>query len=356
MPNQVLKMLEGLKLYLNLKNCVFFLAVDRAVVEQSIKLSYKELPVDHIEYLDKIIQFPFPVPPTEHGSMLNFIEYMLPSDLKDSCTLLADGLGDNPRRVKRFINALMLNHQLALDRSIDDYDPIILTSLLLIQINEPAVYRRISQEPRLLIDLKSEQEDDSFGGKLAPEMLLRKALMKVDFPEPDQVKQYIFLTEIGGVAELAEEDSKRSKAGTDDRSTEVIELPPIGATTDYKLAGRHVLWVDDRGLSGTEAIELRLQRLGVHVTVVRNTETASRSISNRMPDLIISDVSRGADHEAGFIMAEHLRDAGLFGGPIYFYTGSMGFGRLQRAQKVGAQIFTEPGALLKEVTEKLSLM
>ena len=65
MPEQALKLLEALKLYLNLEGCVYFLGVDRQALEKSISHCYKGLDIKESEYLDKIVQLPFTVPPDE---------------------------------------------------------------------------------------------------------------------------------------------------------------------------------------------------------------------------------------------------------------------------------------------------
>jgi hypothetical protein len=55
-------------------------------------------------------------------------------------------------------------------------------------------------------------------------------------------------------------------------------------------------------------------------------------------------------------MAEHFKKAGLFNGPVFFYTGSLEFGRPKRASDLGAQLMTEPKALINEVIITLEMM
>ncbi|NIM50652.1 MAG: hypothetical protein GTN78_03615 [Gemmatimonadales bacterium] len=134
-----------------------------------------------------------------------------------------------------------------------------------------------------------------------------------------------------------------------------IDLEPVDATQLQVLKGRYILWVDDQGLVGTEGVERQFQQLGVHLTVVRNTEDAQSAIQQQKPDAVISDIGRGDDHDAGIRMAEGFRASGLFRGPYFFYAGDLGHGRIGRAAQIGAVIFTEPKALIAEVKETLQI-
>lgn len=97
MPEEALKLLEALKLYLNLEGCVYYLGVDREALQNSIKERYKELDIRAVDYLDKIIQLPFHIPPIEPKNMGGFVESLLPLELQSCKDLMVTGLGYNPR-------------------------------------------------------------------------------------------------------------------------------------------------------------------------------------------------------------------------------------------------------------------
>ena len=140
MPDEVLKLLEALKLYLNIEGCVYFLGVDRDTLEQSIKHRYKDVQIRGVDYLDKIVQLPFTVPLIEPQLMGSFVDSLLSEEVQSCRELLVEGLGDNPRQVKRFINTLALNHKLAMSQKMADYDPRVLALLLLIQLTAHRLY------------------------------------------------------------------------------------------------------------------------------------------------------------------------------------------------------------------------
>lgn len=74
-PDEAVSALEAVKLFLDLPSCVFVLGMNREVVERGILQRYPPIPnpenptgkpitrVDPLQYLDKIIQLPFTLPP-----------------------------------------------------------------------------------------------------------------------------------------------------------------------------------------------------------------------------------------------------------------------------------------------------
>ena len=128
-----------------------------------------------------------------------------------------------------------------------------------------------------------------------------------------------------------------------------IDLAPFDSGQNKPLQGRYVLWVDDSGQNGTEGIERELHNLGVGLSIVGDALTAERKIKEKKPDLIISDIARGDNYNAGFEMAEKFRENGLFMRPYIFYAGDTGHGRIGRASKIGAVMITERSPLLDEI-------
>ena len=185
MPETVLKVLESLKLYLNLPNCVYFLAVDKLALERSIEYHYQGIGTDHVHYLDKMVQLPFFIPPIASDCLTEFINALLSPPLQICVDLLVIGLGENPRQIKRFINTLTLNHLLmtALDPR---YDPRILTFILLIQYLDTTLYQKIANQPELLMQLQRSAK--SVPIELQPLFKRIKISPKVD------LSPYIFFT------------------------------------------------------------------------------------------------------------------------------------------------------------------
>jgi hypothetical protein len=80
LPENTLKILESIKLFLDVPGCSFVLAVDDDVVERGVehhyksyKKSKKEIPITGNEYLEKMIQLPFRIPPLDDIDLEKYI-------------------------------------------------------------------------------------------------------------------------------------------------------------------------------------------------------------------------------------------------------------------------------------------
>lgn len=223
-PETTLAMLEALKLYLNLPRCVYFLGVDRSALERSIAHKYGAGAISEINYLDKIVQLPFAIPPIPPDSMGDYVASLLSQPLASCKDVLIRGLGDNPRRVKRFVNALALNHQLAETAQIADYDPVILAAILVVQYRNTKLYERFVESPELLKELMlgsipADQRREMLGDDTRLEQVLAMIKSSVDVP----LQHYLYLTRVVGVIATADEyDIVLADAG--DKKINVIRL------------------------------------------------------------------------------------------------------------------------------------
>jgi hypothetical protein len=216
-PEAVLNVLEAIKIYLNLPDCVYFLAVDREMVERSVTHRYGGTGIDAANYMEKIVQLPFDIPPIATKAMEEFIRPLLPSNLLGCLGLLTAGLGANPRQVKRFINGLIFNDELARAFHLPGYKAAVLAALLLIQHRDPPLYKRIEADPALLLAAlaPSSSETLDYGAgltALAQDLHLRAGLMEAAPLMPDDamaLQSYIYLATIAGVA--PEEDTPSTK-------------------------------------------------------------------------------------------------------------------------------------------------
>jgi len=220
MPDQVMSMLEALKLYLNIEDCVYFLGVNHKKVDKIISEKFKD---GESNYLDKIVQLPFIIPPVADHAMNGYVQSLLDhsSGLLKCKDLLVKGLGDNPRDVKRFINVLSLNDRLAQGMNILDYRIEILALLLLIQYRKPTLYDRIARKKMTLHALKREKK---FTENLEGDERLEQALMCLEIPEELIIDDYIYLTKLSSVKEETTQHQQLLK--------EVLEKHHLWLTSD----------------------------------------------------------------------------------------------------------------------------
>jgi ribosomal protein L7/L12 len=186
-PEHVLKVLEALKLFLNNPGCVYVLGVDRAALEASIRFSYGQSDLSEADYLDKIVQLPFSIPPIAERSLQAFVESLLPDDLAQVADLLVENLGGNPRQVKRFVNSMILNHRLASELIGERYQPRTLAAVLMIQYLDPTLFKRATADLSVLSPESSEGNENPVVSRL------KGVIGSNHF---GHLPQYVFLSEL----------------------------------------------------------------------------------------------------------------------------------------------------------------
>lgn len=131
LPESALEVLESMKLFFDLEGFVFVVGLDRQVVEAAIDARYAgkmgegSFRVKGSEYIKKIFQVPFtlpPVAPTQLGAFVDAVcaQGGLPADqvaelnttVRPHLEFLALDGGINPREVKRYVNAFSLARKL----------------------------------------------------------------------------------------------------------------------------------------------------------------------------------------------------------------------------------------------------
>lgn len=119
------KAVEILKLFLEIRGCVFILAVDYEIVTLGIEKKYgKQIARTKGKiFFDKIIQLPFKVP-IEQYDIKNYINDMLIShgvkddnELKSYYYLIQFSIDTNPRSIKRLFNSFSLINKVALRKN-----------------------------------------------------------------------------------------------------------------------------------------------------------------------------------------------------------------------------------------------
>ena len=115
LPEGAITVLESLKLFLDRSQCVFVIGVDQAALAEAIKTTYG-LNAELLgrDYLDKIVQVSIPVPKASAEELFSLLvgsEYKGDIDQEVRKVVYA-GIGENPRRLKRFTYAFALTKTL----------------------------------------------------------------------------------------------------------------------------------------------------------------------------------------------------------------------------------------------------
>jgi formylglycine-generating enzyme required for sulfatase activity len=170
LPEKAIEVLEAIKLFLDAENCVFMLGLDQGVIARGIEMKYKEFgdkkdvngqpgfTIEGIKYLEKIIQLPFQIPPVEQNDMDDFVQGLSAEWPHKECPkIFADGLGDNPRQIKRTVNVFLMLWNLAQKRKAklgNRIKPVRLAKVVAIQTIYPELYELLKAEPRYLAEME----------------------------------------------------------------------------------------------------------------------------------------------------------------------------------------------------------
>ncbi len=171
LPEKAIQVLEAIKLFLDVQDCVFILGIDQDVIARGIEMKYKDVKdkkdaegkpqftIEGIKYLEKIIQLPFQIPPVIQDDMGKFVEGLSNDWAHEDChKVFAEGLGDNPRNIKRMVNTFLMLSKLAEKRKEklkEAVKPIRLAKVVAIQAAHPDLFNLLlKEEPRYLRELE----------------------------------------------------------------------------------------------------------------------------------------------------------------------------------------------------------
>jgi formylglycine-generating enzyme required for sulfatase activity len=153
-PPKIPELLEALKLFTTTPGCVYVLGLDYDIVRKGIRKRYEFDDEEAEEYLEKIIQVPFHLPPLDEGKIENFVKVNHP-DLVARCPtaaqVFARGVEPNPRKLKRCTNVYRTVLDLADKRvavwEMDPVDDELVAKIVVLQSRFRKLHEYISQKP-----------------------------------------------------------------------------------------------------------------------------------------------------------------------------------------------------------------
>lgn len=134
LPTGALEVMESMKLFFDLPGFVFVVGLDRAVVEWCVETRYQRerapgtptdgdaFTVKGADYINKIFQVPFSLPPVSVSDLDQFVESVIEDNnlemspeadhlrniVRPHLDYVVGDLGVNPRRLKQYINSYVL--------------------------------------------------------------------------------------------------------------------------------------------------------------------------------------------------------------------------------------------------------
>jgi len=166
-PNVAVELLEIIKLFMDVKQCVFVLAIDYEVVVQGVKGKFGEsISMDKCRsFFDKIVQLPFHMP-VETYKVDQMIEAYLGDRFEkqhiDKISRFAElTVGANPRAIKRVTNSFILLEfiQKSLNQQAEQLkvNNALLFCILCIQTRHVTLYGFLADTETWLEQIKSEE-------------------------------------------------------------------------------------------------------------------------------------------------------------------------------------------------------
>jgi hypothetical protein len=156
-PDQIVSLLESIKLFLDVSYCVFVLAVDDDVIHRGIQIRYDKFPfelerrarIGH-EYLEKMIQLPLYLNPLGASDVEAYLGGLqLPADVARHGPLLAKLMQPNPRKIKRILNVFLLALAVVDRPRGPAFDVEVLARLIAVQVQEHDLYVALAQYAEL---------------------------------------------------------------------------------------------------------------------------------------------------------------------------------------------------------------
>ncbi len=158
LPEKILNILEGMKLFLNSEKCIFIIGVERNVIANAISTIYNGK-IDGRAYLEKLIQIPFNIPTLNPSDVLDYIKRRdFINQYQINSRLIIKAFGKNPRKIKRFLDVFQI--QLKIIEKIPDavqVDKNLLAKIMIIQNRWYYFFMKVlSPNPTFLVRAEAE--------------------------------------------------------------------------------------------------------------------------------------------------------------------------------------------------------
>lgn len=387
----VMQIFEAVKLYLDAPGFVFILGWDTEQVLQSvaaIRGGEDRLPQ---RYVEKIVQFGFRVPrPTDEQLSRLVDEYCDQAGITEEVLatehrqLLIRTTNANPRQLVRFINRFILLHEITMIR----VDAATLIRLLVLQSSYDGFYRLLSQTDSQYMRNPITEFVDYLTARDAHEQHrlaeLHDVLVRYDIDMPNDfgseeaerlftsferqrprefqplsadndfvqlmsstaVQERDHLWRLARSVELESLNMPADGPGAKDRDVVMGDRNIVlKVGSPFLRSEKKVLWIDDK----PKAEDHELLPPGVVPVVATSQLEAERHFARHGSaaggfSLVISDIGRGHDRNAGIDGLRRLRELG-YAGPAVFYTLGTTIEQEDLAVGLAAQIAETPREL-----------
>lgn len=192
--------IDAIRLFLTTEKCVFILGLDIDRLQKSLDHEFQHLKdFDAREYIDKIVQLRFELPPLYHEDVKKYARELFPSNFEEKyIETITMGIQANPRNIKLFANNLRF--QLTLSRyQTFEVKEFLLVMWLVLKHSFPLFAAEIERDPNSYELLKKYMENaDSYYENLTEEEkeeYFVKEGLKVKYLANKRLKRILTTTE-----------------------------------------------------------------------------------------------------------------------------------------------------------------
>lgn len=204
-PIRSLEVLEALKSFLDADGCIYVVACDTRLINQGLQEKYFEKSnISLDDYLGKIIQFSFTIPPIHIKDAERFISnFGLAIGSDEIARLISKTLERNPRKIKRFLSDLKIKSQLIKSRklllkpeSLVKMSCITYTwrDFWLASINDTSIFSRAQKISLMPDEIEKSIDDTEFGKLFHIDQQLYNLLKIEPFITESDLHEFIFLS------------------------------------------------------------------------------------------------------------------------------------------------------------------
>ena len=159
-PDEIIDVLESIKLFFDLQHVFIILAVDKEVIDRGIEVKYGKFKFAKerrlslgSEYLEKMVQLPLQLFPLHRSQVRKYIQACSPPEaVLKHLDLLDKVLLPNPRKIKRILNILTLTSLIPGPDLMPEAIAVdgLLVRLAVLQVQAAELYSSIIEYPELL--------------------------------------------------------------------------------------------------------------------------------------------------------------------------------------------------------------
>ena len=162
-PIEIVDLLEAVKLFLDVKNLITILAVDKKIVDLGIEARYRKAGFDAsqlagigADYLEKIVQVPIYLHHLTRTQVDTYLgSFVVDKHVKDQLEVLSPALERNPRKLKRIVNLMNATLRGEFPSQVNA----LLAKLIVLQVQERELFAGLAADPDVILALEKAYVD-----------------------------------------------------------------------------------------------------------------------------------------------------------------------------------------------------